>query len=316
MAASYVVFGDWLPAMHGINAFMVAFMTSQTTRTETQMGMPLMAAGSFPFEIVLSLAGIALFLTWYRSRPLRLYLYVLAATVVLFTLVFRGQLAAWLHIARYFLGFVVLALPFAGFLVTQLFLARSPWRNEGAVAACLILLTVVTFDVSRARNYPASFSRDAIATGWTVRKLQETGTISPNARVLIERAPDFGDLSIVALANRPERFVVLNELAYRQMALSGLLANRPALVPTVERDSVRGTVCGDDFQTPACKDSILREGFELVILSSPRRAESFQHTFHPPEWSIGRYHVFDMRASATSQASIRPAANKELSLQR
>src|SRR5690606_9634880 len=60
MAASYAIHGDWLTALHGINAFMVAGMASETVRTETQMGIPLMAAGSFPFEIVLSLAGIAL----------------------------------------------------------------------------------------------------------------------------------------------------------------------------------------------------------------------------------------------------------------
>ena len=47
MAANYVVFGDWLPAMHGINAFMVSFTMSPTPLTETKMGIPLMAVGAF-----------------------------------------------------------------------------------------------------------------------------------------------------------------------------------------------------------------------------------------------------------------------------
>jgi hypothetical protein len=306
MAASYVVYGDWLPALHGINAFMVAGMASQTVRTETQMGIPLMAAGSFPFEIVLSLAGVALFAESHRPIAHRLYLAMLVATTLLFSVVFRGQLAAWLHIARYLLGFVVLALPYAGFLVTQLFRARQPWRQEGVLAACVILLTVVTFDVSRALNYPSGFPKDAISTGWAIRNLQEIGAISPTSRILIERAVDFGDLSVVVLANRPERFVVLNELAYRTMALSGLLANRPALVPGLDVEGVRGAVCGDDLQQPACRDSILREQFDLVILSSPDRVTSFAGMFRGRSWTIGRYHVFDMKSSPAWQAMAEP----------
>jgi hypothetical protein len=308
MAASYIVYGDWLPALHGINAFMVAGMTSQTVRTETQMGIPLMAAGSFPFEIVLSVAGVALLPRSYRSTPLRLYVVLIAATVLLFSIVFRGQLAAWLHIARYLLGFVILALPFAGLLVTQLFRARSPWRSEGVLAACVILLTVATFDISRALNYPAGFPKDAISTGWTLRHLQEIGTVSDRGKILIERGRDFGDLSVVVLANRPDRFVVLNELAYRKMALSGLLANKPALVPGLEGEGVKGTICGDDLRQPACRDSIQRERFDLIILSSPERVNSFGGTFHGRSWNIGRYHIFDVRSVPASQVVAKPGS--------
>src|SRR5690606_12310512 len=123
-----------------------------------------------------------------------------------------------------------------------------------------------------------------------------------------ERGPDFGDLSVVALANRPERFVVLNELAYRQMALSGLLANKPALVPGLEGEGVRGTVCGEDLQEAACRQSIIREGFDLVILSSPQRVSSFAATFEGRSWNIGRYVVFDMTSVARSEAPARPGA--------
>jgi hypothetical protein len=300
MAASYVAYGDWLPALHGINAFMVAGMASQTVRTETQMGIPLMAAGSFPFEIALSLAGIALIPAAYRTRPLRLYLVMVAATALLFSVVFRGQLAAWLHIARYLMGFIMLALPCAGLLVVRLLRARQPWRSEGVLAACVILATITAFDVTRALNYPRGFPQDAIAAGWTLRHLQEAGAIRDDAKILIERGRDFGDLSTVVLAGRPERFVVLNELAYRQMALSGLLANRPALAPGLEGKGVRGTLCGDDLREPACRDSILREQFDLVILSSPARVNSFAETFGGRSWTIGRYHIFEMTSPEAS----------------
>jgi hypothetical protein len=300
MASSYVVFGDWLPAMHGINAFMVAFMASETARTETSMGIPLMAAGSFPFEIALSIAGVALLPRSQRSGAVWRYLAVVAGTAVLFTVVFRGQLAAWLHISRYLLGFVVLALPFAGRLVVELFRAPDRWRREGLVAACVILVTVCVFDVRRSLNYPASFPRDAIDTGWMLRGLQKAGTVPGDAKILVERSGDFGDLSIVALANTPERFVVLNELAYRRMALSGMLANRPALIPAAVDEGVRGAVCDNDFQVAACRGSVLAEDFRLVILSTPERVRSFAETFRVRSWNIGRYHMFDMSAPLVS----------------
>jgi len=308
MAASYVKYDDWLPAMHGINAFMVAGLASQTTRTEIQMGIPLMAAGAFPFEIAFVVAGVALYPSEsYRSRPIRLYLMVLTATLILFTVLFRGQLAAWLVVPRYLLGFVVLALPFAGLFIVRLFRTPHPWNAEGVIAACVVVVTMCFFDVNRALNYPSSFPRDAIDMGWMVRGLQRNGTVQENERILIERAPDFGDLSIVALANGPERFVVLNELAYKRTALSGLLANTQALMPAAIDQGVRGTVCQLDFAVPACRDSVLSEGFRLAILSSPERVASFKRTFQAPSWNIGRYYVFDMSTSPPSQASREPS---------
>ena len=296
MAGSYAAYGDWLPAMHGINAFMVSFTAGQTSHVETQMAIPLMAVGSFPFELVLSIGGM-LFADSYRSRPLRLYIAVIIATALAFAVMFGGQLAAWLHLARSLLGFVVLALPFAGLLVVRLLTAAQPWRRLGVVAACVVLITVAAFDVSRASNYPSSFPRDAVDTGWMVRGLQQAGTVPADGKILIERARDFGDLSIVALANRPERFVVLNELAYRQMALSGYFANRPASMAAIVGEGVRGTVCENDFQTPACHQGVLQEDFDLVILSTPERASSFARTFGARSWTIGRYHVFHMKGA-------------------
>jgi hypothetical protein len=139
-----------------------------------------------------------------------------------------------------------------------------------------------------------------------IRSLQRAGTVPSDARILIERAPDFGDLSVVALANRPERFIVLNELAYRRMALSGLLANRPAPMETTAEEGVRGTICGQDFAVPACRDSIVDADVTLVILSTPGRVESFAGTFGARSWNIGRYHVFDMRDRHPAILASRP----------
>ena len=87
MVAWYVMYGDWLPAMHQINAFMVAGLSSQTSRTEAQMGIALMAVGAFPIEPALSFAGMALAM---RANILsRRYGLMLAATVVLFAVVFK-----------------------------------------------------------------------------------------------------------------------------------------------------------------------------------------------------------------------------------
>lgn len=295
MVASYVMYGDWLPAMHQINAFMVAGLSSQTSRTEAQMGIALMAVGAFPIELALSFAGMALAM---RANILsRRYGLMLAATVVLFAVVFKGELPAWLNIPRYLLVFIVLALPFAGYTIARLLWAPERWRHEGLLAGLMILAITSVFDVGRSLNYPASFPGDAIQTGLTLRSLQKTGTVPADAKVLIERASDWGDLGVIVLANRFERFVVLNEYGYKRTAVAGLVANRAAPPAAGSADEgVRGSVCEEGFETPACQASVDRERFGLAILSSPRLVESFQKTFRVPEWVIGRYHIFDLRS--------------------
>lgn len=295
MVASYVMYGDWLPAMHQINAFMVAGLSSQTSRTEAQMGIALMAVGAFPIELALSFAGMALAM---RANILsRRYGLMLAATVVLFAVVFKGELPAWLNIPRYLLVFIVLALPFAGYTIARLLWAPERWRHEGLLAGLMILAITSVFDVGRSLNYPASFPGDAIQTGLTLRSLQKTGTVPADAKVLIERASDWGDLGVIVLANRYERFVVLNEYGYKRTAVAGLVANRAAPPAAGSTDEgVRGSVCEEGFETPACQASVDRERFGLAILSSPRLVESFQKTFRVPEWVIGRYHIFDLRS--------------------
>jgi hypothetical protein len=53
-------------------------------------------------------------------------------------------------------------------------------------------------------------------------------------------------------------------------------------------------VCQNDFAVPACRESVLRGNFRLVILSTEDRVRSFAQTFDVPSWNIGRYHVFHM----------------------
>lgn len=262
------------------------------------MGIPLLAGGSFPFEILLSLAGIIFLLRRNARRSHRLYVTVLAAAALSFTAAFKGQIAASIVFARYLVPFVIVALPYAGGLFSRL-LASSHERRPMAIGALVVLLGTLTFDVSRAFNYPDQFPTDAISAGWTIRKLQDTGAISPAGKVLIERAEDWGDMGVVALANRPERFVVLNELAYRQTALWRKSANRPAPIPRRIEDGVRGTVCERDFQAEPCRTSVIREGFDLAVLSSPARADSFGKAFGARSRVVGRYHIFDLKADAS-----------------
>jgi len=164
------------------------------------------------------------------------------------------------------------------------------------LAAVLIILTTGYLDIGRAFNYPAVFPKDAIDTGWTVRHLQESGIISDKAKILIERRADWGDLGIVAIANRPERFVLMNELAYRQLAFQALPHRKGngQRLAIPDNDSVRGTICDHGFQMEACRNSILRDKFSLVILSSPERVQSFENAFSVRSWILGGYHVFDM----------------------
>jgi Dolichyl-phosphate-mannose-protein mannosyltransferase len=264
------------------------------------LGIPLLAGGSFPFELALSVAGIFLVLRSDTRRSVRRYLVVLSAATLSFAVAFKGQMAASIVFVRYLLPFLVVLLPFAGSLLAQLLGGSERRRHHGVLTACVIVLAVGAFDVLRAFNYPAQFPTDAIDTGWHIRALQETSTISRTGKILIERAEDWGDLGIVALANRPERFVVLNEFGYRQRALLKESANRPAPIPMRVEDGVRGSVCESGFEVEACRDSVLREGLDMVILSSPTRVTSFQKAFQTRSWNIGRYYIFHLKPEPPS----------------
>ena len=305
MTASYLVFGDWLPALRTnvSNYYDVAFSTSSVT-AKPMISLPLLAVGSFPFEIALSIAGIASFFVLDRRRFVRWYMVVPLAALALFAVVVRDRLPAYLMCARYFLPYVALLLPFAGFLIARLAFARQPWTSEAMALAGLILVSLGLMDVGRAFNYPAMFPQDAILAGRLIRGLQETGELPANGKVLIERAADWGDLGIVALANRPERFVALNEFAFRH-TLPRLRWAEPTVAPPAETDNVRGSACNKGFQVEACRRSVLRERFQLVILSSPEKAESFQGAFHPPTWTVGRYRIFEMETLPGAERSTR-----------
>jgi uncharacterized membrane protein len=319
MIASYVVFGDWLPALHVTNSWMVAGMASSNPIIApgvalavnqaphmAQINMLVLALGSFPIEIALAVAGVALLLLKTDGRNLFLqYLVVLVAASLLFVVVFKGRLSASIFFARFFLPFIVFALPFAGFFLIELFWAPEHWRNEGVIATCLILLGIAALDIGRAFNYPDMFPKDAIAAGWTIRSLQETGTISDRGKILIERATDWGDVGIVAIANRPERFVALNQRIYEQLAVQSLPpSNRSGRIASPD-DDVRGRICDAGFHVEACRGSLLRENFNLVILSTPGRVASFQQTFPARSWIIGRYHIFDMKSLPLSEHAAR-----------
>jgi hypothetical protein len=232
---------------------------------------------------------------------------VLVATSIVFAVVFKGRLSASVFFARFFLPFVVFALPFGAYFLLRLFRTPRPWQNEAVIATCIIVLAMAGLDFGRALNYPAMFPADAISAGWTIRRLQETGTISDTGKILIERTTDWGDLGIVAIANRPERFVAINQRVYEQLWVQSLpfrRRNGSALIASAD-DDVRGRICDAGFHLELCKNSVLREKFNVVILSTPGRVSSFQQTFPARSWIIGRYHIFDMKSLPPSAHATR-----------
>jgi hypothetical protein len=309
MVASYISMGDWLPALHVSNAFLVssssadASLQEQTSTLATnqagnmaQISMIVLALGSFPGEIALSLAGAVWLFRSTRSGPLVQYLMVLSGTVLLFAVMFKGRLPASIFYSRLFLPFITFAVPFAGYFLARLLNAGAAWRPYASVGAGLILIILGTLDVGRAVNYPDMFPRDGIAAGWVVRELQRANLLRPDAKILIERDRNWGDLAIVAMANRPERFVALNEYAYRRLwVLPGTAASLESAIAPSEHDDVRGDACDRGFEVEACRNSIQRERFSLVIVSSPERVDSFRNAYHAEPWRVGRFHIFDIR---------------------
>jgi hypothetical protein len=263
MATSYYVSGEWLPA------FQHAQVTQGTLTAILRF--PVLALASFPPEAALSAAGIVWLLKSENRRAYRIYLLVLVATFLAFAVVSRDQLPRLgARHARVLLPYAILLLPFAGFFVDRLLRAGGRKRRPCVAAACLLLLGIGSFDVLRAFNYPDRFPKDALAAGWLLRSLEDIGGFPKNARILIERGSDWGDLAIVALANRPERFVLLHE-------------------------GTIGTTCGQGFETEVCRGSLEEGRFDLVILSSPAHVRSFQATFGKRLWQLKNYHIFDMR---------------------
>jgi Dolichyl-phosphate-mannose-protein mannosyltransferase len=267
MAASYYFLGDWLPALHKVPA-------AYKNVADSMGGIHVLALSSFPLEMALSIAGVILFLKAERRKSIVTYLIFSFAAFLLFLIMgAKGGLSRIgpTH-GRILLPYLVLLLPFAGFLLNRFLRHSGARRIEYVIFGCLLLVVIGFFDILRAFNFPASFPRDAIQAGWLIRGLQETASIPVNGKILIEKGEDWGEYAIVALANRPERFVLFD----------GFLL---------------GNAC-EKLQTEACRGSIDQAGFDLVIFSSPERALNFRRTFSGRWWHVGRYHIFDMNSFA------------------
>ena len=258
MAASYYLFGDLIPAMQQTGSF--------RTIPTPKINMILLALSAFPLEIVLTLGGIALILRSDGAKSSRVYVLEVVTTFLLFFVVFKGQLPLYgFGQQRILLPYVILLLPYAGFLLARLL--RTGFRQPlPMVATCLLLLTIGTVDILRAFNFNRPDNNNAFAAGWTLRILQQLGDISDNERILIEKEEG----EIIALANKPERFTRLDEIRSLKEA------------------------CDSSFQTPACKNQLSDGTFNVIILSSAEKVRAFQEGFSGRSWQIGNYHIYEV----------------------
>jgi Dolichyl-phosphate-mannose-protein mannosyltransferase len=262
MTASYVALGDWLPALQQTSTLALSVETAQTT-----MGIPILALVSYPFEVALAVVGGVIAWRAHRPRARRLYLVMVVTTLLLFSVVLKGQMRT--H-ARVLLPYVALALPCAGLFLARLLRASGGERIHQRVAGTVLVLTIVAFGVMRAFNYPTSFPRDALHAGWALRWLQATGNVRADSPVLIERGDDWGHLGIVALANSPERFSLFEE-------------------------GVPPGTCDDGLRGDVCRSSLRDGGFDLVVVSSETRRSVFESILPVPSWQFGRYRIFTVR---------------------
>ena len=89
---------------------------------------------------------------------------------------------------------------------------------------------------------------------------------------------------IMAVANRPERFVRLD-------------------------DGAVGKACNGGIQTEACKKQVLDGNFNMIILSSPEKIRTFQQIFSGRSWQIGKYHIFEVKTFTKDSQRIDPNSN-------
>jgi hypothetical protein len=250
-----------------------------------KINMVLWALSAFPLEIAAAMGGIALFLKSNGRKPPRVYVLITVATFLLFVIVFKGRLPLNSTGERFFLPYVILLLPFAGFLFVRLFHAYRPAQPVYSLLAALLLLTLGTFDIMRAFNYPAKkYDRDAFAAGWTLRMLQGVGSVSEDGQILIDKGRDEDPIPfpIVVLGNKPERFVSL-----------------------VDGDV--GKACYSGLGTQDCTKRIFDGTFDMIILSSSEKVHAFQRIFSGRSWQIGNYQIFELNGSSKdNQSSARP----------
>jgi hypothetical protein len=270
MAASYYFLGNLIPGMQATDSFK---MTPGSPIP--RINMAFLALSAFPLEIAMALGGIVLCLRSEKRGTTRLYLLMVALTFLSFATVFKGRLP--IHGAgpeRILLPYMVLLLPYAGYFLTRLFQAPRLHNPVYAVLAAALLLALGTFDIVRAFNYPArKFDRDAFAAGWTLRMLQGIENIPDNGRIAIEMGEEWIPFPILVLANKPERFVLLD-------------------------DGELGKACRSGFATRACKETLLEGAFSMIILSSPEKIRAFEEIFSGRSWQVGKYQIFDLRRPA------------------
>jgi hypothetical protein len=270
MVTCYYFLGEWLPALQNEH------FTHDAAATTWKI--PVLLAASFPFELIASILGVVWVLKSDRRSSLCTYLAALIVAFTLFSFVSGGQLLKVGGAARYFLPHVALLLPFAGFLLART-LTGSDMKIPSVIAGCVLLLLMVGVDIVRVLNYPRYVSQDEINTGRTIRALEETGSIPQNGRILLERGKKWNYVAIVGLANKPERFVLLEE-------------------------SQLFKTCEHGFHTDVCKQTVSDGGFSLVILSSQKYALNFQELLNRRSWRIGAYHIFDANPSADGNPTV------------
>lgn len=278
MAVSYYLTGELVPAMHHTDSFRGPAIP--------KINMALLALSAYPMELAVAGAGIALLLlrTERRRQPI-MYLAIVALAFFAFAAAFRGRLP--IHGAgpeRNLLTYIMLLLPCAGYFLARLF--RSPRLDYPAYAvlAASVVLTLATFDVTRAFNYPAKkFDQEAFAAGWTLRMLQGLQELPDDARVAIERGEQWVPFPIIVLANRPERFALLDE---------GDL----------------GGACNGAFNDRACQMRLFDGSFDMIILRSPEKVQVVKDKVNGRSWQFGRWHLFELiPAAEDGKASPAPA---------
>jgi hypothetical protein len=283
MAASYHVYGYLIPSLRTevISGSYFTWTNFSKPTDPPKINMALLAISTFPLEIAAAAGGIALFLKSEGRKSTRLYLVIVVITVLLFTAAFKGRLPVYgAGPERILLPYVVLLMPYAGFLLTRLFQASGLGRPVYALSAGLFLLTLGIFDLTRAFNYPAKkYDRDAFAAGWTLRTLQGIEAIPDDGKIIIEKGEKWIPFPILALANKPERFVVLG-------------------------DGDLGKTCNGGLQTPECKDQMFDGSFNMIILSSPEKVRAFQEIFRGRAWHVGKYHIFELNFSSKDSQTL------------
>jgi hypothetical protein len=289
MIASFYVLGDFIPALRETDSFKVP-----TDKPIPKISMALLALSAFPLELTLAIGGIVLIAKSHSAKSSLVYLIAVVTSLLFFVLTFKGRLplyGAGPH--RVLLPYVVLVLPYAGFLLRHLL--RTGVRQQGVhlIIACLLLLTLGTLDLMRAFNFKNADRDSDFAAGWSVRMLQDIGGLSDDGRIVLDWVTDGGPLVVVALANRPERFVTLYDPNGRTPVLWEL-----PMLPSIDKSCARG------FETEVCRRSLLNENVRIIILWSPQRVELLKEKFTGQSWQIGKYHVFQV--NATNQRSTNP----------